>query len=210
MGGFGGPERDLQRVARLEQALGDACRVGLDVNGGWSRADAQEALPRLARDTIAFVEEPWPFELGLEGFEGLPVERPPLAVGEICSSVVELQAMAATGEVALLRADATLLGGADPWLHAVGAAEAHGVAAFPHFWAEVHRHLMAGCTRRGLVEIGVPGGGEFGLEGLVSGLAAPAGGEIVAPCGPGFGIELDWDAIEAAAGPPRVARASAT
>ena len=72
--------------------------------------------------------------------------------------------MAATGEVALLRADATLLGGVDPWLRAVGSAEAHGVAAFPHFWAEVHRHLMAGCTRRGLVEIGVPGGGEFGLD----------------------------------------------
>ncbi len=119
MGGFGGPERDLARVARLEQAVGDSCRVGLDVNGGWSRADAQEALPRLARDTIAFVEEPWPFELGLEGFDGLPAERPPLAVGEICSSVVELQAMAATGEVALLRADATLLGGAEPWLRAV-------------------------------------------------------------------------------------------
>ena len=210
MGGFGGPERDLARVARLEQAVGDSCRVGLDVNGGWSRADAQEALPRLARDTVAFVEEPWPFELGLEGFDGLPAERPPLAVGEICSSVVELQAMAATGEVALLRADATLLGGAEPWLRAVGSAEAHGVAAFPHFWAEVHRHLMAGCTRRGLVEIGVPGGGEFGLDGLVAGLAVPADGEIVAPPDPGFGFELDWDAIEAAAGPPRVARASAT
>jgi hypothetical protein len=69
---------------------------------------------------------------------------------------------------------------------------------------------MAGCTRRGLVEIGVPGGGEFGLEGLVSGLAVPAGGEIVAPAAPGFGFELDWDALEAAAGPPRVARASTT
>jgi L-alanine-DL-glutamate epimerase-like enolase superfamily enzyme len=193
-------------VARLEAALGDGCLVGLDVNGGWSRAEAQAALPRLARPAVAFVEEPWPFELGLAGFDGLPAERPPLAVGEICASVIELEAMAATGEVALVRADATLLGGAEPWLTAVRIIEASGARAFPHFWAEIHRHLMAGCARPGYVETTMPGGGAFGLDGLVQGLAVPDDGRIAAPSAPGFGYALDWEAIAAAAGPPQVAR----
>jgi L-alanine-DL-glutamate epimerase-like enolase superfamily enzyme len=209
MGGFGGPEADIARVTRLQAALGDGCLVGLDVNGGWSRDEAQAALPRLARPGVAFVEEPWPFELGLAGFEGLPADRPALAVGEICASVIELQAMAATGEVALVRADATLLGGAEPWLAAVRGAEAAGARAFPHFWAEVHRHLMAGCEQPGYVETTMPGGGAFGLDGLVHGLAVPEDGRIAAPSTPGFGYALDWEAIVAAAGPPQVARIDA-
>jgi L-alanine-DL-glutamate epimerase-like enolase superfamily enzyme len=59
---------------------------------------------------------------------GLPAARPALAMGEICASVIELEAMAATGEVAFVRADAALLGGAAPWPTAVGHAEAAGLA----------------------------------------------------------------------------------
>jgi L-alanine-DL-glutamate epimerase-like enolase superfamily enzyme len=117
--------------------------------------------------------------------------------------------MAATGEVAFVRADATLLGGADAWLTAVGHAERSGARAFPHFWAEIHRHLMAGCAQPGYVETTMPGGGEFGLEGLVHGLAVPRDGRIAAPSTPGFGYALDWEAIASAAGPPQVARTDA-
>ena len=204
MGGAGGPADDLERVARVRDAIGDGPALVLDVNGAWSPADARAALPRLAAAGVTVVEEPFAYELGLSAFDALPDERPQLAFGEISASVVELEALLGTGAVDHLRPDATLFGGAEAWRSLGPALAASGASVFPHFWPELHRHLIALAPRVSYLECLLPGNDAFALDGLVTPSAHIADGRIAADASPGFGFALDWERVRRHAGaPPR-------
>lgn len=209
MGGVGAPADDLRRLARVREAVGDEVVLALDVNGGWSPAEGHAALPRLAAAGVEIVEEPWAYEHGLATFEGLPAERPQLAFGEISSSVIELEGLLATGAVEHLRLDATLLGGPEPVAALAPALAAAGAAAFPHFWPEVHRHLVALLPRASYIECTLPGSRGDVPHGLAAPELTPAGGRIAAGEEPGFGFALDWERIRrlAPAAPQRVVAA---
>lgn len=198
MGGFGPPETDLARIAAVRKALGDDCRVALDVNGAWPVDRALDLLPELAGQ-LAFVEEPWSYELGLTAFDRLgDATRPELAFGEVSASTIELEALAATGRVDHLRPDATLVGGPQTFAGLLG--RVYGVSVMPHFWPEVHRHLVAAYTGTTFLEYAPAGSGGFGLERFVDGLATLVDGRIPAPETPGFGYRLDWDELTRLAG----------
>lgn len=208
MGGFAPAETDLARVAAVRKALGDDCRVALDVNGAWPADLALDLLPRLAGE-LAFVEEPWPYELGLAPFDRLgDGARPGLAFGEVSASTIELVALAATGRVDHLRPDATLVGGPRTFARLLD--EVSGVSVMPHFWPEVHRHLVAPYTGTAYLEYTPAGAGGFGLDRFVDGLATLVDGRIPAPDTPGFGYRLDWDELTRLAGVPATTRRETT
>lgn len=51
---------DLERVAAVRSAIGPEVLLGVDGNGGWTRAAAKAALEPLARNGVAFIEQPVP------------------------------------------------------------------------------------------------------------------------------------------------------
>lgn len=51
-------ERDVARVALARELTGEHTFLGVDANGGWSRADARRAVRDMQRYDIAFVEQP--------------------------------------------------------------------------------------------------------------------------------------------------------
>ncbi|MDI5980634.1 mandelate racemase/muconate lactonizing enzyme family protein [Amycolatopsis magusensis] len=53
-----GIDGDLTRVARVRELAGLGAFIGVDANGGWSRAEAREAVRRLTTFAPAFVEQP--------------------------------------------------------------------------------------------------------------------------------------------------------
>jgi L-alanine-DL-glutamate epimerase-like enolase superfamily enzyme len=203
MAAGGPPEAELARIRRLREVVGPGCEVALDVNGGWPLRTALDMLPRLLEAGAAFIEEPWPYELGLAGFAALgDLPRPELAFGEVSSSVIELEALAGTGAVRYLRADATLLGGPAPFARVLPAAAANGCVLLPHLWPDVHRHLVAAYPGPALVECVLGATGGFGLDRFVEGTAEVRDGVVVGPDRPGFGYRLDWAAIRELAGAP--------
>lgn len=66
-----GVETDLARVARVREMAGEATPLGVDANGGWSRTEAQQALPALLELGVEFVEQP----LSPDDLEGLRQQR---------------------------------------------------------------------------------------------------------------------------------------
>src|SRR3989441_634084 len=54
------PERDLERVAAVRRALGDALVVLTDANTGYTVADARRAMPGLEAHGVGWLEEPFP------------------------------------------------------------------------------------------------------------------------------------------------------
>lgn len=53
-----GVELDVARLAHARQLAGDDTFLGVDANGGWSRAEAARAIRELAAHRPAFVEQP--------------------------------------------------------------------------------------------------------------------------------------------------------
>ena len=51
-------DRDVARVERMRDIVGDDCALRLDANGGWEEASARDALRRLAPSLPEFVEQP--------------------------------------------------------------------------------------------------------------------------------------------------------
>lgn len=53
-----GVEGDVVRMARARELVGDSAFLGVDANGGWTRADAHRAVQLLTPYRPAFVEQP--------------------------------------------------------------------------------------------------------------------------------------------------------
>ena len=51
-------EQDVARVAAVREAVGPDIKLGVDANGGWSRATAIRTIRELERYNIAFAEQP--------------------------------------------------------------------------------------------------------------------------------------------------------
>jgi len=52
------PVRDVERVRRIREAVGEEVALRIDANQGWTRAEAVWALSRMAELDIEFVEQP--------------------------------------------------------------------------------------------------------------------------------------------------------
>jgi len=53
-------DQDLCRVRAVREAIGPAVRLNIDVNGGWSVAQAIREIPRYAELKLEYVEQPTP------------------------------------------------------------------------------------------------------------------------------------------------------
>ncbi len=73
-------EADVAAVAAVRNAMGEDARLRLDANGAWSADQAAEALARLERYDIEYVEEP---VSGMESLAQLAKQSPiPVAVDD--------------------------------------------------------------------------------------------------------------------------------
>ena len=53
-------EKDLRRVAAVREAIGSKTKLNVDVNGGWSVEQAIREIPRYQQFHLAYVEQPTP------------------------------------------------------------------------------------------------------------------------------------------------------
>lgn len=194
MGGVTSVEDDLARVRRVVAAVGGAVGVALDVNGAWSAAQAERALPMLRDAGASLAEDPYPYELGEHPH--LPEAPLPLALGEVLASPLEVAALLQTSLVTHARLDVTMLGGPALFGAACRAARTAGKVLMPHYWPEYHRHLTPpGGGGADLIECTLPGSAWFGHDQFISGLPQLENGALAATPASGFGLQIDRDAV---------------
>lgn len=88
---------DLMRVARARELAGPDAFLGVDANGGWSRADASRAMRQLVDHGVRFVEQPVA-SADLAGLGALRGQGLPVVADEAVFGLADL--------VALVRAEA--------------------------------------------------------------------------------------------------------
>lgn len=137
-------DRDLERIARVREAVGPQVRIMIDANQGFDYPAAL-ALARRAREHgIDWFEEP----LEHTDFDGYAALRAnagvALAMGEREFDTVPLRELARRNALDLWQPDILRLGGVEGWLDSAALARAHHIPVLPHFYKEYDAALC--CT----------------------------------------------------------------
>jgi L-alanine-DL-glutamate epimerase-like enolase superfamily enzyme len=194
------PDQDLARVRAIRARLGDTVQIRADANAGLRFAEALPLLRRLEELDLEFVEQP----LALDELDGMAALARatgiPIAADESLTTERSLVEIAATRAASIVQTKVAKNGGLHNVRRLWTIAEACGIGILPgnHPATSVAvasvAHLCAAWPTLQLV-----GDFQTGLDHIVADIVrSPVvvkDGQLSAPDGPGFGVELDPDAI---------------
>lgn len=189
-------------AAVRESSLGWDAGIVIDASMAFTRtAEALVAMRRWEAFQPLWIEDPFRGEES-ELLDALRSDMgAPLGAGDEVASVGAMRRLIRARAVDVVRLDATCQGGVSGFLELACLARHEALAVSPHTYPEVHRHL--GFARPGMdyVETFAPAS-DFDCAGrfvMSSSAAQPANGRLHAPESLGLGLEIDWEAVTAAA-----------
>lgn len=189
MGREATPEAEVRRIQAVRDAVGPDTRIMVDINESWSPERARRGGRALQEAGIAWLEDPV-HHLDVAGLADLRRRlEVPIAAGEHLYHLDAFRTLLEARAVDELILDLARVGGVTPWRKIAALAQAHRVPVCGHVVPEIHVHLLAAVPNAHLVEY-VPRS-----EGILASMPRIEHGELVAPSGPGLGLELDEAAV---------------
>ncbi len=192
-----------QDEANIRAALGSLLpgeRLAADANQAWTLEQALEALPRLRRYPLLWVEEPLACDRPAAEWAALAAAgRFTLAAGENIRSEAAFDAAIAAASVRVVQPDVCKWGGLTGCLRVARAALAAGLHYCPHYLGGgigllASAHLLAAVGGDGLLEV------DCNPNPLRELLAAPfprlRDGRFLLRDAPGLGVAPDMEAVE--------------
>ena len=143
--GSADPERDVNRVAIVREAVGDDAQIMLDANQAWSVLTALDVCERLERYRPYWMEEPTqPDDVLGHAAIARAIAPVPVAVGETVSNRVLWKNFLEASAVGIVQADSTRLAGVSEYLAVTMLATKYPVRVVPHVgdMGQIHRHLV--------------------------------------------------------------------
>jgi L-alanine-DL-glutamate epimerase-like enolase superfamily enzyme len=126
------PRRDLERVARVREALGAEVELYVDANGAYDRKQAIRLGRELAGQGVTWFEEP----VSSDDLAGLREVRDQctadVAAGEYGYDLAYFRRMLEAGAVDCLQADVSRCAGITEWLRVAALAAAHNLEISAH------------------------------------------------------------------------------
>ena len=193
------PREDGRMVRDLRRQVGDDIGLMVDVNQGYTRAAAIEAVRQMEEVGLLWIEEPLPPE-DLQGYAALASHaRVPLAGGEALGSLASFRELLSTNAMSVLQPDPTVCGGVTGYMQVAAIAAANDIPAIPHSFgtrvgALTSLHLAAVQPTRRIAE---PADYPFVELDITANplletpsLAIGPDGCILLPDAPGIGLEL--------------------
>ena len=195
-------ERDMPMVRAVAERFADSgLRFMLDVEQMYSRSEALAVAHELEQLGFVWFEAPLP-DTDLEGYAELRrrVEIPILPAGATINDPSLLRHAATMGCWSSLRVDAEYVGGITPLRKAMALGEAHGmnveVLAWGHSLVQAaNLHVILAHANCDYFEQSVPFD-DF-EHCMLDVIRTQPDGHVYAPEGPGLGLRVDWDAVEA-------------
>ena len=151
--GHPSPAVDLARVRAVREHLGDDVPLMVDANQQWDRPTAQRIGPR-AGGVRPGLDRGAARRLRRRGPRRARPDRstPPIATGEMLTSVAEHYELIRHGAVDVIQPDAPRIGGITQFLRLAALAEHRHLTLAPHFAMEIHVHLAAAYPHEPWVE----------------------------------------------------------
>lgn len=192
------PDADVARVRLARELAGGDAFLGVDANGGWSRAAALETVPRLAELGIAFVEQPVAAD-DLAGMRAVRALGVPVVADESVYSPADVERVAEAGAADVV---SVYVGKSSALERAVeaartaarlGAATVIGANGEMGLGAAAQLHLACAIERLGSIPCGITGHHFYEHDPTLAEPLDIDGAVARLPHGPGLGVEPSDD-----------------
>ena len=197
--GFASAEKDIIRLKRLREGLGDDIKLIVDVNQGWTEAQCINLLPALEELNVALLEQPLKASHRNNLARVAGRTSIPILLDEAAFQKEELAEIASRGGASVYSLKLVKSGGLFEMKRAAGVASAHGM------------ELYGGCLLEGSIGSAAHlavfstlpelqwGTEHFGSRILVEDIVVERlkfdNFEIVMPDGPGLGVRANDELI---------------
>src|ERR1700754_890957 len=190
------PREEEERIAAARSAIGDSVLLMLDANNAWSDVPtALEYMRRYERYDPYWIEEPFSPD-DIESHAQLAKRTPvTVATGEIEAGRWRHQELLDKRAAMILQSDAAVCGGISEWRRIAAAAAGVGATMCPHWFHDLHVHLVASTENARFVDFS-PDDQVLNFRRLVDRQLEFADGMLKVPTTPGLGFDFDAAALE--------------
>jgi L-alanine-DL-glutamate epimerase-like enolase superfamily enzyme len=184
------------RIRAAREAIGDDIALMLDANNAWQDLPtALEFMRRYEPSNPYWIEEPFSPD-DIDNHARLARLTPvPVATGEIEAGRWRHQALLEKGAAMILQSDAAVCGGITEWRRIAAAASAQGVTMCPHWFHDLHIHLVASTPNAQFVEYFMDDQ-VLNFRRLVDRQLEFKDGMLMLPTEPGLGFDFDEQALD--------------
>jgi len=190
------PAEEEARVAAARSAIGPDVLLMLDANNAWhDLPTAMEYMRRYERYDPYWIEEPFsPDDIDLHARLAGMVQTT-VATGEIGYGRWYFKELLDKGGAEILQTDAAVCGGISEWRRIAATASSYGVTLSPHWFHDLHVHLVAATPNARFVEF-FPNDQVLNFRRLIDTQLQHQDGSLRLPTGPGLGFDFDEDAVK--------------
>ncbi len=188
-------DQDVARGAAVREAIGPNVGLMIDANHAWTPYEALRFMRAVEDYNIDWLEEPvypWDHHGCAEVARALDV---PVATGENVSSLYAFRDMIDARACDIIQADPLYCGGVTEWRKIAAYAAAHRLPVAPHGSAHIGAHCVGGVQNGLIVEVGMYAGRQAARPPALAPVQVHHGC-IQLTDAPGFGLQIDRDAIE--------------
>jgi len=189
------PAQEEERVAAAREAIGPDIHLMLDVNNAW--ADLPTALlycNRFEKYNPYWIEEPFSPD-DIDNHSKLASSmRTSVATGEIEAGRWRFKEILEKRAAKILQTDAAVCGGVSEWRRIAQTAASYGVTVCPHWFHDLHAHLVASAPNGRYVEF-FPDDQVLNFRRLINRQLEIENGDLRLPRTPGLGFEFDEKAV---------------
>jgi len=189
------PHEEEARIKAARDAIGPEVHLMLDANNAWS--DLPTAMRYMERYELYdpyWIEEPFgPDEIDLHA-RLAKLTRVTVATGEIAYGRWYHKELLDKGGAEILQTDAVVCGGISEWRRIAATAASYGVTMCPHWFHDVHAHLVAATPNARYVEF-FPDDQVLNFRRLIDTQLKHKEGDLLLPQTPGLGFNFDEKAV---------------
>jgi L-alanine-DL-glutamate epimerase-like enolase superfamily enzyme len=184
------------RIAAVRERIGADPILMLDANNAWADLPTALRFVRMyEKYDPYFIEEPFSPD-DIENHARLAASTPiPVATGEIEVGRWRFKELLEAGAAAILQTDACVCGGITEFRRIAATAASFGVTMCPHWFHDLHAHLVASTPNARYVEY-FPDDQVLNFRRLVDKQVEIKQGAVVLTQAPGLGFNFNKDAVE--------------
>jgi L-alanine-DL-glutamate epimerase-like enolase superfamily enzyme len=184
------PEREVEHMRRIREAIGPDIDLMCDINQRWDVRQAISIGSRVEQFNLFWLEDVTTHD----DYAGLArvaeALATPVAGGEYVYGLTPFRHMLEARSVDIAMIDVLRAGGITQWMKIAGMAEAFNVPVVNHLYPEISVHLVAAIPHGLTVEY-MPWSSKLYEE-----VPQPVNGDLIVPDKPGLGLRFDQAALK--------------
>ena len=185
------PIREEERIRAAREAIGPDILLMLDANNAWFDVPtALRFMDRYEPYDPYWIEEPFSPDDISSHSRLAQSTRVPVATGEIEVGRWRFKELLDKGGASILQTDAAVCGGISEFRRIAATAASYGVNMCPHWFHDLHVHLVASIPNGQYVEF-FPDDKVLNFSRLVDTQLQHEDGDLLLPTSPGLGFNFD-------------------